>query len=76
MVTSTYVHLMREVTCLRLGERWKVQAGCVCHRENNCLGSALSSLGIASVLKKLKGVCTNVYRSDKVSFKMLYISCL
>jgi hypothetical protein len=41
---------------------------CVCRRENNCLGSALSSVGIASVLKKLKGICVHFHRSDKVSF--------
>jgi hypothetical protein len=50
-------------------------AGCVCHRENNCLGTALSSAGIASVLKKLKGVCAHFHRSDKVSFDIIYFLC-
>jgi hypothetical protein len=51
-------------------------AGCVCHRENNCLGSALSYVGVASALKKLKGVCAKFHRSDKVSFDKVYFSCL
>ena len=51
-------------------------AGCVCHRQKNCLGTALSSLGNATVLKKLKGICAHFHRPDKVSFNMLYISCL
>ena len=57
---------------------WREMEGadCVCHRENNCLGTALSSLDIALVLKKLKGVRAHFHRFDKVSFKMLYVSCL
>ncbi len=51
-------------------------AGYVYHRENKCFGIALSSLGSVSVLKDLKGVCAHFHRSDKVSFNMLYISCL
>ncbi len=48
---------------------WKEMegAGCVCHRENNCLGTALSSPGTSVVLKKLKSICAHFHRSDKVS---------
>lgn len=42
-------------------------AGCVCHREQNCLGKALSSEGILPTLKKIKGVCAHFHRTDKVT---------
>ena len=41
-------------------------AGCVCHRENNCLGKALSCPAISPVLKKIKGICAHFHRTDKV----------
>ncbi len=43
-------------------------ASCVCYRENNYFGSALSSVGIATVLKKLKGVCAHFHHCDMLSF--------
>ena len=41
-------------------------AGCVCHREQNCLGAALTLPGILPVLKKIKSACAHFHRSDKV----------
>lgn len=41
-------------------------AGCVCHREQNCLGKALSVDVIQDVLKKIKSTCAHFHRSDKV----------
>ncbi len=41
-------------------------AGCVCHCEQNCLGSALSLPCIISILKKIKAACAHFHRSDKV----------
>ncbi len=41
-------------------------SGCVCHREHNCLGGALSVESIKSLLKNIKDICAHFYRSDKV----------
>jgi len=40
-------------------------AGCVCHREQNCLGAALSLPCILPVLKKIKVACAHFHRSYK-----------
>ena len=40
-------------------------AGCVCHREQNCLGSALSLPCIIPIIKKIKAACAHFHRSDK-----------
>ena len=41
-------------------------AGCVCHREQNCLGAALSTPSILPVIKKIKAACAHFHRSEKV----------
>jgi hypothetical protein len=41
-------------------------AGCVCHREQNCLGAALSLPCIIPIIKKIKATCAHFHRSDKV----------
>lgn len=41
-------------------------AGCVCHREQNCLGAALSLPCIIPIIKKIKAACAHFHRSDKV----------
>ena len=41
-------------------------AGCVCHREQNCLGSALSLLCIIPIIKKIKAACAHFHPSDTV----------
>ena len=41
-------------------------AGCVCHREHNCLGAALSLPCIIPIIKKIKAACAHFHRSDKV----------
>jgi hypothetical protein len=41
-------------------------AGCVCRREQNCLGVALSLPCILPVLKKIKAIFPQLHRSDKV----------
>ena len=43
-------------------------SGCVCHREQNSLGSAVSLDCIKPLLKNIKGICAHFHRSDKVSF--------
>ena len=48
-------------------------AGCVCHREQNCLGKALAVDGIQDIIKKIKGTCAHFHRSDKVLPHMFYI---
>ncbi len=40
--------------------------GCVCHREQNCLGKALSVDVIQDVLKKIKSTCAHFHCFDKV----------
>ncbi len=50
-----------------LKARRKIEvAGCMCHREQNSLGAALSLLGILPVLKKIKAACAHFHRSDKL----------
>ena len=39
--------------------------GCVCHREQNCLGGALSIESFNPLSKNIKGICAHFYRSDK-----------
>jgi hypothetical protein len=41
-------------------------SGCVCHREQNCLGSTISIDSIKPLLKKIKELCAHFHRSDKV----------
>jgi len=41
-------------------------SGCVCHREQNCLGGTLSIESIKPLLKNIKGICADFHRSDKV----------
>jgi hypothetical protein len=41
-------------------------AGCVCHRQQTCLGKALSCEAIQPLLKILKGICAHFHRSNKV----------
>ncbi len=57
---------------------WREMEGacCVCHHDENCLGTDYSSVEIVSVLKKLNCVCAHFHRSDKISFKMpcFYVS--
>jgi hypothetical protein len=48
-------------------------AGCVCHRENNCLGKAMSCDAIAPLLKKIKGICAHFHRTDKVMLEALFV---
>ena len=47
-------------------------AGCVCHRENNCLGKAMSCDAIAPLLKKIKGMCAHFHRTDNVMLEALF----
>ena len=42
-------------------------AGCVCHRANNCLKTALKDDHVGHVLKGVKAVCAHFHRSVKVS---------
>jgi len=41
-------------------------AGCVCHREQNCLGKSLEINDIKPIISKIKGVCAHFHRSHKV----------
>ena len=41
--------------------------GCVCHREQNCLGTALSLPCYQPVIKKIKAACAHFHRSNKVN---------
>ena len=43
-------------------------AGCVCHRQQNCLGTSLEIDDIKPIIKKIKGVCAHFHRSDKVNY--------
>ena len=43
-------------------------AGCVCHRQQNCLGTSLEIEDIKPIIKKVKGVCAHFHRSDKVIY--------
>ena len=47
---------------------WKIfeGSGCVCHRAVNCLKYALRGEPIASLLRKVKGICAHFHRSVKV----------
>ena len=47
-------------------------AGCVCHRENNCLVIAMSCDAIAPLLNKIKRVCAHFHRTDKVMLETLF----
>ena len=64
-----FVHMCTPDEGSNMLKAWEVfeGAGCVCHREQNCLREALCSVGIQSLLKKIKGVCAHFHRSDKVS---------
>lgn len=42
-------------------------AGCCCHREQNCLKSALSVPEVVPLIKKVKGACAHFHRTHKVS---------
>ena len=46
-------------------------AGCVCHRQQNCLGTSLEIDDIKSIIKKAKGVCAHFHRSEKVTYLFL-----
>jgi hypothetical protein len=48
-------------------------AGCVCHRQQNCLGAALSLPCILPILKKIKAACAHFHRSDKVPADSLFL---
>ena len=57
------------------------EAGCVCHREQNCLGAALSFPCIQPLIKKIKAACAHIHRSDKVIVFFMhahrpFISCV
>ena len=41
-------------------------AGCVCHRQQNCLGTCLDIGDIKSIISKIKGICAHFHRSHKV----------
>ena len=47
-------------------------AGCVCHRENNCSGKAMSCDAIAPLLEKIKGICARFHRMDKLMSETLF----
>ena len=42
-------------------------AGCVCHRQQNCLKVALSIDSVTSLIKKVKGACAHFHRTQKVN---------
>ena len=64
----TYIHTCTPDKGKNMLEAWVEfeGAGCVCHRENNCLGKALSCAGIEPIIKKIKGICAHFHRTDKV----------
>jgi hypothetical protein len=41
-------------------------AGCVCHRQQNCLGKCLEVESIKPIISKIKGICAHFHRSHKV----------
>ena len=43
-------------------------AGCVCHRQQNCLGKCLEVEAVKSIITKIKGTCAHFHRSHKVLF--------
>ena len=64
-----YVHMCTPDEGSNMMKAWKPfeGAGCVCHREQNCLREALMYKGIQDTIKKVKGICGHFHRSDKVS---------
>ncbi len=43
-------------------------ARCVCHRQQNCLGTSLEIDDIKPIIKNVKGVCAHFHRPEKVIY--------
>ena len=64
-----YIHMCTPDEGSNMLKAWKSieGAGCVCHRQQTCLGKAMSCASIQPLLKKIKGICAHFHRSNKVS---------
>ena len=64
-----YIHLSTPNEGRNMLKAWEPfeGAGCVFHREQNFQREALTHKGIRDVIKKVKGICAQFHRSDKVS---------
>ena len=74
----SYIHTSTPAEGSNMLTRWIEfeGAGCVCHRENNCLGKAMLCEAITPLLKKIKGICAHFHRTDKVLSPVCFLVLL